>query len=164
MLHIKFIDSRRSETKIKIVLIVLVLALIQCTHGQSNAYKFVSNLYANYQNGNTSFSSINQKSIDTIFSPSFLKLMRMSEERDEEGLGYDLVCDCQDDDGFKIGKIAIHVKNGTTYADVTFSILENEYALTLKIVKENKKWLIDDVITTRGSLYKSLNNAVSAGQ
>ena len=147
--------------KIGIGVLVILLSATQCTNEQNSAYQFVSNLYSYYQNDTTGFSSLNSKSIDTIFSPEFLRLMRLIEKQEQAGLGYDPVCDCQDDDGFKMVKIDTKTQYGVTYADIKFYISETEYAVKLKLIKKDTKWFIADVITSRGSLYELLKKNIS---
>ena len=151
-----------AEMKISIGWLLIIFSIAQCANEQNGAYQFVSNLYSHYQNDTTGFSSINPKSIDTIFSPEFLNLLRLNEKQEQEGLGYDPICDCQDADGFKMGKIDIYSQKDITYAGIKFIISETEYTIKLKLVKKNEKWLIDDVITSRGSLYNLLKKKISA--
>ncbi len=142
------------EVKINITIgyIALTFCILQCANGQNGAYEFIANLYSNYQNDTTGFSSIDPVSIDTIFSPDFLNIMRRYELREKEGLGYDPVCDCQDDDGFRMKKIDMYKKKGITFARVHFKIFDTEFKVNLKLVRKGEKWLVDDIITSRGSL------------
>ena len=148
--------------KIGIGLLLLLVSVIQCTNEQNSADRFVSNLYSYYQNDTTDFSSLNPKSIDTIFAPEFLSLMRSNEKKEQGGLGYDPVCDCQDDNGFKLKKIDIVTLKGTTFANVKFKISDTDFNIKLRLVKKNEKWLIADVITSRGSLYDLLKKNLSS--
>ena len=147
--------------KVPIALLFLGLVFFQCTNGQDDACRFVSNLYLHYQNDSSDFSSIDLKSIDTIFSPNFLDLLKLYEKQNQTGLGYDPVCDCQDHDGFKLGKIDTFTIKGITFAGVKFKISDTDFDIKLKLVKINGKWFIDDVITSRGSLYDFLKKNVS---
>jgi hypothetical protein len=147
--------------KIKAGWLLIFFFIVQYAFGQNGAYEFVSNLYSHYQNDTAGFSSINPKSIDTIFSPEFFDLMRLNEKQNQEGLGYDPVCDCQDDNGFKMGKIEIFTQKSTTFAEVKFKISDTDFDIKLKLVKKNKKWFIDDVVTTRGSLHDLLKKNAS---
>ena len=81
--------------------------------------------------------------------------------KNQMGLGYDPVCDCQDHDGFKLGKIDTFTIKGITFAGVKFKISDTDFDIKLKLVKINGKWFIDDVITSRGSLYDFLKKNVS---
>jgi hypothetical protein len=148
--------------KVPIASFFLWLVFFQCINGQDDAYQFVSNLYSHYPNDNSDFSAIDLKSIDTIFSPNFLDLLKLYEKQNQTGLGYDPVCDCQDHDGFNLGKINIFTIKGITFAGVKFKISDTYFDIKLKLIKKNKKWLIDDVISSRGSLYKSLKKNISA--
>jgi hypothetical protein len=147
--------------KIKLGWLLIMLPIIQCANGQNGAYQFISNLYSHYQKDKTGFSSMNPKSIDTIYSPEFLNLMRLDEKQEQVGFDYDPVCDCQDNDGFKLGKIDILTIKGITFAGVKFKISDTDFDIKLKLVKINGKWFIDDVITSRGSLYDLLKKNVS---
>jgi hypothetical protein len=141
-------------------LFLMVLSFAYCTNGQSSAYQFVVDLYSHYQNDTSSFSSMNPKSIDTIYSPEFLKTLRAYEKKESSGLGYDPVCDCQDEDGFKMKKINIFKRDNITYAEIKFDILLSEYTVTLKLIRKNGKWLIADITTTRGSLLSFLTTGL----
>jgi hypothetical protein len=132
--------------------LLILFSIVHFSNAQNDALRFVSNLYSHYQNDTTGFSCTSPKSIDTIFSPEFLNLMQLSEKQNQEGLGYDPVCDCQDDNGFRLGKIDVLTLKGTPLAEVKFKISDTDFNVKLKLVKKNKKWLIDDVITSRGSL------------
>lgn len=147
--------------KIKAELILILFFIVQSANAQNGAYEFVSNLYSHYQNDTSGFSSINPKSIDAIFSPEILNLMRLNEKQQQEGLGYDPVCDCQDDDGFKLGKIDIFTLKGATFAGVKFRISDTHFNIKLKLIEKNGKWFIDDVITSRGSLNDLLKKNMS---
>jgi len=147
--------------KFKIEWFLITLCIVLCANGQRGAYQFVANLYLHYQNDTTGFSSMNSKSINTIYSPEFLNLMRLDEKQEQVGFDYDPACDCQDDDGFKLGKINLFTLKGVTFARVKFKIFDTDFDIKLKLVKINGKWFIDDVITSRGSLHDLLKKNVS---
>jgi hypothetical protein len=146
------------------ILCIMPILLYAKTDSAAYAYKFVYNLYSNYQNGNNNFRFDGPRA-DTIFSSELLKLIRLDEKLANGEVGYlgsDPICNCQDPEGFKLLKIAIDKKTDATYAEVKYKISATGMSLLLKLEEKNGKWLISDIVSPKKhSLFEFLSKSLS---
>ena len=79
-------------------------------------------------------------------------------------LNYDPICNCQDQDAFTLGSLAI-TQSGPKAADaaVVFTNMGETTRQTLKLVMEGPNWRVDDVVDAEGkSLAKALLEVITA--
>lgn len=76
-------------------------------------------------------------------------------------LGYDPICNCQDFDNLVLENVAITRKDAShAEATVRFRPFRDQgesVTQTLSMMMENRRWVIDDIISEQDSLYQQLN-------
>lgn len=84
---------------------------------------------------------------------------------DMGALDADPFCACQDYEHLVLEEVTIHPAD-RTHINATVQIRpfgndpdSSRYALTLKLVRENERWLVDDVISEYGSTLQQLKDA-----
>lgn len=123
----------------------------------------VRQIYQRYSNGSNPiiFDDLSDKSIISARMKQALALdNRFTLPGDSGWLNADPVCDCQDYENLMLEDVTIGQLDAT-HADAVvrfrpFQESEEIVTLTLKLIAENKRWLIDDVINESGSLYQGL--------
>ncbi len=111
--------------------------------------QYVRTLYASF-NGSPDDGALGSHSA-RFFSQSMLKLLKQDEaaiEAEGGGVGAldaDPVCDCQDDTGLRLTKLAVTQSDAAhALAKVELGYKEGGHVL-LKLIREKRGWRIDDV-------------------
>ena len=125
----------------------------------------VRKIYQRYSNGANPplFDDLSDKSIISVRMKQTLALdNRLTLPGDIGWLNGDPICNCQDYENLVLENVTLNQPNAT-HADAVvrfrpFQESEETVMLTLKLIMESKRWLIDDVINESGSLYQNIED------
>jgi len=133
---------------------------------RTDAESFVRALYARYSNPQPGSGPVPDPGQDPIYSVRLNQLIAADFERaagEVPSLNYDPVCDCQDGGPFSLDE-AVMRPNGAEAAEaaITFTNAGETKTVTLRLVKEDGRWRVDDVLPAdRAALSEHLAAPVS---
>ncbi|XNM62187.1 YbjP/YqhG family protein [Escherichia coli] len=124
----------------------------------------VRHIYQNYKSDATApyFGETGERAITSARIQQALTLTRILRCRQIGWLDHDPVCDCQDFGDLAPESVAI-TQTDADHADavVRFRIFKDDKektTQTLKMVAENGRWVIDDIVSNHGSVLQAVNS------
>lgn len=127
--------------------------------------KTVRNIYQHYKQESRSlfFANNNGQVIISAQMQSAITLNnKLTLPGDSSWLDFDPVCNCQDYSELELDNVAITLMDARQADAIvqfhTFHDDSEKTTLTLKMVTENGRWVIDDIISDYGSILKEIND------
>lgn len=149
----------------------LLLLLLSCvTYAQipqRSVEQTIRQIYQGYADDSQALVAFNDMSEKSIISSRMKKALRKSDQFTLPGdsgiLDFDPLCACQDYQDLRLESVRIIDENTRhVRAEVRFRpFKENNESttLTLDMVAENNRWLVDDVINKGSSIYQEIETS-----
>lgn len=152
----------------KIILLFLAFFASFTTQAQSSSLtveQTVRQIYQNYKS-DASAPYFGETGEQAITSARIQKALTLNDNLTLPGnigwLDYDPICDCQDFGDLVLESVVV-TQTDIVQADAvvrfrTFDDDKEKTTQTLKMVAENGRWVIDDVISNHGSVWQAVNS------